>query len=300
MPFPVMIGVVAAAFEENAGGRTAGDVKQKKRYKNQDPCDEAKLFFNLNETLNHIGYWEFFTIWHLQNYPPVFEEIRNDPAFSKYTIDGSSLPEYDINELNLLSAGAERYFKIAEDPVTEFNIDYMLDGRTIELAMLWGDASTLSEMSVSYYGVSAFKEWERRFRIGNAELVIGIGRAEIIIDGVPFTLSGVGDSFDFYASKADSFKEVAEMIRVNKELYHYASLFSDSVHLLERTTKQNCYPDETSKESAEEMLLVVDAVYRMGQLKLLVKQGSGYVVNKGEIEAFNDDISALKDKLSTL
>lgn len=340
MPLPLIVGGIAAiAGAVGVGSGIHGGVKMKDandtmklaQSKQQTAVDRfERRNEEVTELMDVLGNQELGILKSFDEFADMIEKIQGRPEFKAYSKEGIELPEYEAEELKKISAGAGLLLGGMGGAAVGTAGGFAAAGATTSAIMALGTASTGTAIS-SLSGVAATNATLAALgggslaaggggmALGTAILggaTLGIG---LLVGGVIFNVTGskLSDKADVaYSQAVRTENEVNKIITYFNELIKAISGFKDALTKIEEQYKERLktldyvvnfsektnwlYFTQKEKKTVENTVLLVGLLYRMCQVKLVLKseqEGGVNEVNKMEI---NNIISKAEDVLETI
>lgn len=327
MPLPFIVGGLAAvAGVTGVGSAIHGGVKLKQANDTmktaQQKKEHAVAFFKQENTkttalMDEIGKQELEILSSFEKFSDIIENIQNRPEFVSFSREGIQLPEYKAAELKKVSAGAGLLLGGAGGAAAGTAGGFAAAGATTSAVMAIGTASTGTAIS-SLSGVAATNATLAALgggslaaggggmALGTAVLggaTLGVG---LLVGGVIFNVTGskLSDKADeAYSQAKRTEEEVNKIVAYFKELRTSAENFQAALTSAEEQYRKrlnvlDCIVNEWGKQdwadfsaqekkTTENTVLLVGLLYRMCQVKLVLKSEKEKdlnTVNKSEID----------------
>lgn len=327
MPLPFIVGGLAAvAGVTGVGSAIHGGVKLKQANDTmktaQQKKEHAVAFFKQENTkttalMDEIGKQELEILSSFEKFSDIIEKIQNRPEFVSFSREGIQLPEYKAAELKKVSAGAGLLLGGAGGAAAGTAGGFAAAGATTSAVMAIGTASTGTAIS-SLSGVAATNATLAALgggslaaggggmALGTAVLggaTLGVG---LLVGGVIFNVTGskLSDKADeAYSQAKRTEEEVNKIVAYFKELRTSAENFQAALTSAEEQYRKrlnvlDCIVNEWGKQdwadfsaqekkTTENTVLLVGLLYRMCQVKLVLKSEKEKdlnTVNKSEID----------------
>lgn len=341
MPLPFIIGGLAAvAGIAGVGSGIRGGVQMRhanvtmKTAQEKQEC-AVKLFEQENSKttalMDEIGKKELEILSSFEKFSDIIEKIQNRPKFVSFSKEGIQLPEYKAEELKKVSAGAGLLLGGAGGAAVGTAGGFAAAGATTSAVMAIGTASTGTAIS-SLSGVAATNATLAALgggsiaaggggmALGTAVLggaTLGVG---LLVGGVIFNITGskLSDKADEAYNQAErTEKEVDRIVAYIKELRSSAIKFKSALTSVEEEYRKrlnvlDCIINEWGKQewgefsvkekkTTENTILLVGLLYKMCQVKLVLKnkkENELNTVNKVEIEKTIQDVQAILENIN--
>lgn len=340
MPLPLIIGGLAAIVGvAGVGSGIHGGVKMKEandtmkaaRSKQKTAVDLfEKRKSETTELMDSIGKQELEILSSFDDFSDIIEKIQGRPDFKAYKKDGVNLPNYELEELKEVSAGAGVLLGGIGGATIGTAGGFAAAGATTSAVVALGTASTGTAIS-SLSGVAATNATLAALgggsiaaggggmALGTAVLggaTLGVG---LLVGGIIFNVTGskLSDKADeAYSQAKRTEKEVNKIVGYFDELTSVAKLFKTSLTEIEKQYRKRLatldqvvnssekvqwsdFTDE-EKKMTENAVLLVGLLYKMCKTSLVLKDQDGddlNMVNKNEVNTMVDDANKILDEV---
>lgn len=327
MPIPIILGGLAiAAAATGVGTGIHGGMKMKSANDTmklaQETQEHALRRFNeknekTTDLMDQLGVQELKILNTFEGFSDLIEKIQGRPEFKEYAKEGIELPKYEEEELKKISAGAGALLGGVSGAAAGTAGGFAASGAAYAAVMALGTASTGTAIStlsgvaatnaaLAALGGGAIAAGGGGIALGTAVLggaTLGVG---LLIGGIIFNVTGskLSEKADEALVQAERTKqETDKIVEYLGELTFAASRFKDMLtevetlyrkyynivgHIVNFEEKHH-WSDFTQKEknATENAVLLVGLLYRMCQVKLVLKsedeQGLN-TVNNEEID----------------
>lgn len=324
MPIPIILGVIAGASAAvGVGTGIHGGVKMKGANDTMQAAKkkQEKAIWRFEEhneptvkLMDRIGEQELKILSTFDDFSDIIEKIQGRPEFKAFKRDGIDLPKYEAEELKKVSVGAEALLAGVGGAAAGTAGGFAAAGATSAAVMALGTASTGTAIS-TLSGVAATNA--ALAALGGGSLAAGGGGIALgttllgastlgvglLIGGVIFGVTGskLSDKADEALKQATRTEEEVDRIVVYlDELFEVGSAFKRSLSFVDTEywknlnslrdivirkgkTQWNQFSKE-EKKLTENTVLLVGLLYKMCQVKLVLKQDNEHnKVNSDEV-----------------
>lgn len=341
MPLPFLIGAIAtAAGAAGLGSGIQGGLKMKGANDTMKLAklkqEEAIALFEerndaTTELMDSLGRQELEILSSFEQFSDLMEKLQQRPEFKMNDIDGIKIPEYKAEELKTASAGASVLLGGVGGAAAGTAGGFAAAGAATSAVMALGTASTgtaistlsgaaLTNATLAALGGGSIAAGGGGMALGTVVLggaTLGIG---LLIGGMIFNVTGSDlskKSDEAYRQAEHTEEEVNKIVCYLDELSNTASKFRKSLTQVETAyrkqldifdyiinyEKKEHWDDFTAKEkiTVQNVVLLVGLLYKMCQVKLVLKQedeNESGKVNRKEIENIIKDANVTVERIS--
>lgn len=340
MPLPFIIGGLAiAAGVTGVGTGIHGGVKMKEAndtMKKAQGIQEAavKRFETKNksttEIMDSLGTLELEILSSFEKFSDTIEKIQNRPDFKNINIEGTTIPEYEAEELKKVSTGAGVLLGGVGGAAAGTAGGFAAAGATTSAVMALGTASTGTAIS-SLSGVAATNATLAALgggsiaaggggmALGTAVLggaTLGVG---LLVGGIIFNVTGskLSDKADEALKQAErTEKEVNKIYNYLFTLSEEAKRFKDSLekannkyeelyrgldYCVNFAGKTDWYSfSDQEKKNTENCVLMVGLLYKMCKTQIVSRDADGDGLNSINRKEIQDSIDNSRDILNSV
>lgn len=334
MPLPLILGIAAAVGAVGGvGSGIHGAVKMKDANATMKKAKELsekcqKRFEEHNKPATHVmdelGKLELTILESFELFSDAIEKIQNRPSIKEIEIDGVKIPEYDPEKLKDVSVGAGVLLGGLGGAAAGTAGGFAAAGATTAAVMALGTASTgtaiaslsgaaATNAALAALGGGAIAAGGGGIALGTTMLGVSTAGIGLLVGGVIFNITGSKlsdkadeaylqvreseikvDSICSYLfnlkSAAEDFKEHLEKIN---DIYR---LYLDRLRTIIQVDGKTDWNMFTSsdKRVTENTVLLVSLLYKMCQVKLVLKSESDDDINRVNYQ----DIASAKSEAS--
>ncbi len=337
MPLPFIIGglaVVAGAAGIGTGIRggmkmkDANDTMKSAQEKQEKAVDRLKDYNQETTlTMDELGERELSILVSFERFSDLIEKIQGRPEFKKYSKDGIDLPEYKVEELKKVSAGAGVLLGGISGAVAGTAGGFAAAGATTSAVMALGVASTGTTIS-SLSGVAATNATLAvlgggPLSVGGGGMALGsvvLGGATLgvglLIGGIIFNVTGsklADKASEAYSQACKTDEQVNKITWYLRKLRMAAKKYQKTLIEVERqyqkrlemldcmviSSEKTDWRDfsKTEQKMTENLVLLVGLLYKMCQVKLVLQAEDKDEINTINKEEMEQVIHSAKDIL---
>lgn len=331
MPLPLILGIGAAiAGAAGIGTGIHGAVKMKdasdtmnstKRRHEHNIEKFERENKATNEKTDKLGKMELEILQSFSQFSDVFEQIKNRPIFKPYSKDGVTLPRYDGEKIKEVSVGAGVLLGSLGGAGLGVAGSFAATGATTAAVMALGTASTgtaiaslsgvaATNATLAALGGGAIAAGGGGMALGSAILgatTLGVG---IMVGGIIFNVVGgslsdkadeayhqvrkeeeqVNKICDFCLELQETAEKYMKTLSTVNEVYHKKlNILTYIVNTLNKLDWNDFSQEE--KLITENTALLVNLLYKMGQVELVLKSDNDSNSNTVNNEAVERSIS---------
>lgn len=330
MPLPLFLGIGAAiAAAGGVGAGVHGAVKMKEanntmKYAQERHEQNIKKFEekskNTNQCMDTLGKLELTVLKDFDKFSDTIEKIQNRPQFKEYSKDGVTLPTYDKEELNTVSVGAGVLLGGLGGAALGTAGGFAAAGATTAAVMALGTASTgtaiaslsgaaLTNATLAAIGGGAIAAGGGGIALGTTILgatTLGVG---LLVGGVIFSVTGskLSDKADeAWSQMRQAEKTIDTTCNYLSDLYCIAKKYTKALNTVKsQYDKSFDYMSyivnklektdwdlftEKEKLTVQNTVLLVGLLYKMCQVKLVLKTDEDNGINTINSQEINESI----------
>lgn len=336
MPLPIILGIIAGVgATTGVGSGIRGVAKMKgahdtmKRVKIlAEKCQKRFENYNKSTTfvMDELGKLELTILKSFKHFSDAIEKIQNRPNMKEIEIDSVKIPEYDPEKLKDVSIGAGVLLGGLGSAAAGTAGGFAAAGATTAAVMALGTASTgtaiaslsgaaATNAALAALGGGAIAAGGGGMALGATMLGVSTAGIGLLVGGVIFNITGSKlsdkadeaylqaqqaekkvDSICSYLSNlkssAEGFKEHLE--KINDIYRFYLQKLRTIVHVYGNTDWNQFTSDD--KSITENTILLASLLYRMCQVKLVIKSDNEDEPNKVNYQDI-DSVKSEADKV---
>lgn len=332
MPLPLFLGIAAAVAAAGGIGtgvhgavkfkgasdtvKSAGD-RHKKNVQRFETCNSRTA-----GSMDTLGKLELDILSSFQQFSNTFEQIQNRPSFKEFASDTIDLPHYDKEEISKVSVGAGVLMGGIGGAALGTAGGFAAAGATTAAVMALGTASTgtaiaslsgvaATNATLAALGGGALAAGGGGIALGTTMLgvtTLGVG---LLVGGVIFSITG--STLSHKATKAkgemlEAEKEINKICAYLNELNIVAVRYYGAMNTINgiyrrhlsaldaivNINKKNDWLDFTPQERlvTQNTVLLVQLLYKMCQVKVVLKTDKEYELNTVNKLAVEENIGA--------
>ena len=320
MPLPLILGIVAGVGAvTGVGSGIHGAVKMKDANDTmklaKSIMDESqKKFEKQNEKttliMDKLGQFELTILESFEQFSDAIEKIQNRPSMKDIEIDGVKIPEYDPEKLKDVSVGAGVLLGGLGGAAAGTAGGFAAAGATTAAVMALGTASTgtaiaslsgaaATNAALAALGGGAIAAGGGGMALGATMLGVSTAGIGLLVGGVIFNITGsklsdkadeaylqarqseikVGGICKYLSNLKSSAEEFKEHLEKINDIYR---LYLDKLRTIIQVDGKTDWSTFTSsdKRVTENTILLVSLLYKMCQVKLVIKSDNEDESNK--------------------